>query len=89
MTSPRPPTAPIGSPPPTIFPSTVRSALISNRSCAPPRAIRKPVITSSKTSSAPEASQRSRSASRKPGAGGTTPMFPATGSTITQARPSP
>ena len=58
-------------------------------SCAPPRATRKPVITSSKTSSAPDASQSARSASRKPGSGGTTPMFPATGSTRTQASPSP
>ena len=39
--------------------------------------------------SAPAASQRARRASRKPGSGGTTPMFPATGSTITAARPSP
>ena len=59
------------------------------RSCAPPRATRKPVITSSKTSSAPEASQSARSASRKPGSGGTTPMFPATGSTTIAASPSP
>ena len=66
----------------------VRSGRTPNSSCAPPRATRKPVITSSKTSSAPDASQRLRSASRKPGAGGTTPMFPATGSTMMAARPS-
>ena len=59
------------------------------RSCAPPRATRKPVITSSKTSSAPLASHSARSASRKPGAGGTTPMLPATGSTRIAASPSP
>ena len=33
--------------------------------------------------------QIARSPSRKPGFGGTTPMLPATGSTITQARSSP
>ena len=53
MTSARPPNAASGSPPPTILPSTVRSGVTPNRSCAPPRATRKPVITSSKTSSAP------------------------------------
>ena len=47
------------------------------------------MITSSKTSSAPEASQRRRSASRNPGAGGTQPMFPATGSTKIAARSPP
>ena len=42
-------------------------------------------MTSSKISTAPWRVQRSRNASRKPGAGGTTPMFPATGSTMTAA----
>ena len=46
-------------------------------------------MTSSKTSSAPEASQSARSASRKPGSGGTTPMLPATGSTMTAASRAP
>ena len=46
-------------------------------------------MTSSKTSSAPLASQSARSASRNPGAGGTQPMFPATGSTRIAASPSP
>ena len=46
-------------------------------------------MTSSKTSSAPQSSQASRSPSRKPGAGGTQPMLPGTGSTITQASSSP
>ena len=47
------------------------------------------MITSSKISSAPDASESARNASRKPGAGGTTPRFPATGSTMIAARPSP
>ena len=47
------------------------------------------MITSSKTSSAPHASHSIRSASRNPGAGGTTPMLPATGSTRIAASPSP
>ena len=38
-----------------IFPSTVRSGVTPSRSCAPPRPTRKPVITSSKISSAPVA----------------------------------
>ena len=89
MISARPPNAASGSPPPTIFPRMVRSGVTPKSSCAPPRATRKPVMTSSNTRSAPDASQRRRSASRKPGSGGTTPMFPATGSTMIAARPSP
>ena len=47
-------------------------------------------MTSSKTSSAPDASQRRRSDVEKViGSGGTTPMFPATGSTMIAASPSP
>ena len=42
-------------------------------------------MTSSKHSSAPEVSHSSRSPSRNPGSGGTTPMFAATGSTTTAA----
>ena len=64
MTSARPPNAASGRPPPTILPRIVRSGRTPNRSCAPPRATRKPVITSSKTSSAPDASHSCRSASR-------------------------
>ena len=64
----------------------VRSGLTPKRSWAPPRPTRKPVITSSKTSSAPAASQSARRASRNPGSGGTQPMFPATGSTKIAAR---
>ena len=46
-----------------------------SRSCAPPRATRKPEITSSNTSSAPERSACSRRKARKPSAGGTRPML--------------
>ena len=49
-----------------------------------PATARNPEITSSKISSAPAAAQTSRSARRKPSAGGTTPMLPAIGSTITR-----
>ena len=52
-----------------ILPSVVRSGVIPNRSWAPPRAMRNPVITSSKMSSAPWAVVCSRRASRKPGLG--------------------
>ena len=55
------------------------------RACAPPGATRNPVITSSKISSAPWRVHCSRSVSRKPGAGSTRFMLPATGSTITPA----
>ena len=81
----RPPYAPEGNPPPRIFDSVVRSGRTPYSSCAPPAATRKPVITSSKISSAPLASHTRRSVSRKPRRGGTTPMFAATGSTITHA----
>src|SRR2546427_430173 len=46
-------------------------------------------MTSSKIRSAPWACVISRSPSRKPGSGATTPMLPATGSTITPAISSP
>ena len=62
------------------LPITVMSAGTPSSSCAPPRATRKPVITSSRTSSAPDESASSRSRSRNPGSGGTTPMFAGTGS---------
>ncbi len=67
------------------LPSVVRSGVTPYRACAPPGCTRKPVITSSKTSSASCSAVRERSRSRNPGAGGTSPMFPATGSTITAA----
>ena len=59
------------------------------RSCAPPQPTRKPVMTSSKISIVPYLVHRARHASRKPGCGGTTPMLPATGSTMSAAIFSP
>ena len=52
---------------------------------APPGPTLKPVITSSKTSSAPASSHARRSPSKNPGSGATSPMLAATGSTMTQA----
>ena len=72
-----------------ILPSVVRSGGFRSAACAPPSATRNPVITSSKISSAPCRAVSSRSASRNPGAGGTQPMLPTTGSTITAAILSP
>ena len=72
-----------------ILPSVVRSGSTPKRSWAPPQATRKPVMTSSKMSRAPYRVHRARQASRKPGSGGTTPMLPATGSTMSAAISSP
>ena len=72
-----------------ILPSVVRSGSTPKRSWAPPQATRKPVMTSSKMSTAPCLVHSSRQASRKPGCGGTTPMLPATGSTMSAAISSP
>ena len=55
-----PPTAASGSPPPTTLPKIERSGVMPKRSCAPPTPTRKPVITSSNTSSAPLRVHRSR-----------------------------
>ena len=72
-----------------ILPRQVMSALMPNRSCAPPKAIRNPVMISSKIRMIPRFSVSSRMVSRKPATGGIMPMLPATGSTITQAMSSP
>ena len=64
MISARPPNAPTGRPPPMTFPKQLRSGVMPKRSCAPPLARRKPVITSSKISSAPLAAVISRRNSR-------------------------
>ena len=61
------------------------SGSIPYRSWAPPAATRKPVITSSKISSTPWRAVASRRRARYPGAGGTRPMLPTTGSRITAA----
>ena len=67
-----PPYAPTGRPPPMILPSVVRSGVMPKCSCAQPLAMRKPVITSSKHSSAPS----SRVMSRRPCAGQPTNLGP-------------
>ena len=69
ITSRRPPTAPIGRPPPITLPNVVRSGVTSYFAWAPPEPRRNPVITSSNTSRAPTRSHSARSPSRKPGAG--------------------
>src|SRR2546426_1185921 len=85
MISDGPPYAPTGKPPPMILPMVVRSGRIAYNSCAPPKAMRKPVMTSSKMSTHLSRSVIVRRASRYPRAGGTQPMLPTTGSTITHA----
>jgi len=55
------------------------------RSCMPPRATREPVITSSKMETAPCFWQSVTISSKNPGTGGTQPMLPTTGSTMTAA----
>ena len=69
MMSALPPKAPTGMPPPITLASVVRSGLTPVRPCTPCGPTRKPVITSSKISSAPCAVQTSRRPSRKPAAG--------------------
>ena len=85
MISQRPPKAPTGRPPPITLPKHHRSGWTLNHSEAPPLARRNPLITSSKTSKAPAASQARRRPSRKPSAGATRPILAATGSTTTAA----
>ena len=53
MISREPAYAPTGSPPPMTLPRVVMSGRTLYSACAPPRWTRKPVITSSKMSSAP------------------------------------
>ena len=87
MTSARPPKAAAGKPPPMTLPKVMRSGATSTPSWPhqPARPTRKPVMTSSETSSAPCSAVTRRSASVKPGSGGTTPMLPAAASVMTQA----
>ena len=61
------------------------SGLRPTRPCMPLFDRREPVITSSKIETAPCFEQSSTISSRNPGAGGTTPMLPTTGSTMTAA----
>ena len=85
MTSARPPKAPTGMPPPMTLPSVVRSGLMPSSFCAQPRSTRKPVITSSKISSAPCASHSRRIVAMNSAVGLTRFMLPAKGSTMMQA----
>ena len=55
------------------------------RSTAPPRAVQMPTLTSSKMSTMPCFLVSSRTPSRKPGSGSTTPRFIMAGSMMTQA----
>ena len=68
-----------------ILPMVTRSALMLYSSDAPPKASRNPVMTSSRMSTVPSRSVMARRACRYPGLGGTQPMLPTTGSTMTQA----
>ena len=67
------------------LPKVNRSASTGSRPYQPELETRKPVITSSITSSAPCRAVISRSAWLKPGSGGTAPMLPAAASVMTQA----
>src|SRR5699024_2178912 len=80
-----PPYAPTGSPPPITLPKHVISGSIPKYPCAQWYPTRKPVITSSKISNEPYDCVLSRKDCRKFPSGGTTPIFPETGSTITAA----
>ena len=85
MRSARPPNAAAGSPPPMTLPKVNRSASTGSRPYQPERDTRKPVMTSSRISSAPCAAVIRRSAALNPSSGGTTPMLPAAASLMTQA----
>src|SRR5260370_775338 len=69
MMSRRPPKAPTGMPPPMILPSVVKSGRTPYSVCAPPKATRKPVMTSSNISSAPARSHSRLSVCKNCGAG--------------------
>ena len=73
MTAAAPPTAASGSPPPITLPKIDRSGVMPNSRLRAAEPTRKPVMTSSSTSSAPCRVQRSRSASRNPARGGDEP----------------
>ena len=69
ISSRRPPKAPKDMPPPMYLPSVVRSGMTPSCACRPPRD-RREVITSSKTSSAPQSSARRRRPCRNCGRAG-------------------
>ena len=85
MTASRPAMAATGSPPPMLLARHTMSGFTPNRSVPPPYAITTPVLTSSKMSTIPWAVASSRTRSRKPGSGGTTPMLYWIGSTMMAA----
>ena len=89
MIAARPPNAAAGSPPPMTLPNVMRSGRTPSMPYQPAGPTRNPVMTSSRMSSAPCASQSRRSAALKPGSGATTPMLPAAASVMTQAIASP
>ena len=64
MTSSVPPIAPVGTPPPSAFASVTMSGVTPHFSVAPPGAIVRPVLTSSKISTMPCLAVISRTASR-------------------------
>ena len=85
MISARPPNAAAGSPPPITLPNVIRSPAMPSCPYQPDRVTRKPVSTSSMTSSAPYSAHSAASSSLKPAAGGTTPMFAGHASVMTHA----
>ena len=89
MTSARPARAPPGMPPATTFASAVRSGVTPISACAPPGDQRKPVTTSSNTTSVPWARAAAAIAATRAGASGTAPQAAPVGSRITQATSPP
>mmetsp|Transcript_33614 Transcript_33614/g.85112 ORF Transcript_33614/g.85112 Transcript_33614/m.85112 type:complete len:284 (+) Transcript_33614:745-1596(+) len=85
MMSARPPYAPTGRPPPMTLPMVVRSGVMPKYSWAQPLEMRKPVMTSSKHSTAPSALVISRRPCRNSLVGGMKPPLPTTGSRMTPA----
>jgi hypothetical protein len=59
-----PPIAPVGTPPPSAFASVTMSGITPKRSVAPPAAMHRPVLTSSKIRTIPWRVQMSRTCSR-------------------------
>ncbi len=95
MTAALPPTAATGRPPPMTLPKVNRSGVQpgstvpASRPHQPAGPTRKPVSTSSSTSSAPCSAVIRRSAALNPGAEGTTPMLAGCASVMTTAIRSP
>lgn len=85
----RPATALTGQPPASALPYTARSGVTPKCRAAPPSASRNPVMTSSKTSTAPARSVSSRTRSRKPALGGMAPALHIIGSQMTAAISAP